>query len=391
MPKRIVIIGAGPIGLEAALYARTLGHEVVVFERGEVADNIAKWGFVRLFSPWLMCITSLGHAAVQQVASAVPFEQIPTGRDFRELYLLPLSRSPILCDTIRQRTEVLSIKKEPNHTAGFQIRAQDPAGQQYTEHADILLDCSGTYTHFRWAGDNDRPAPGEEALQDRIYHTLPDVLGRDRARFANRHTLLIGCNYTSAMVLRDLKDLVANCPHTAVTWAVRRPDQPVHPVLNDPLHARGRLVESTLRILEHPPAWLRFLSTAVLQSITANDSSFHAVFHSNGKFVSLMPDEVVSLVGFHPDISIYSQLQLQTTYATTGPMKLTASLLSDTTIDGLVTEADVTGSSKPEPTFFLLGAKSYGPNSNFLLQAGHMQICDAFRMIEGKADLDLYE
>ena len=36
---RIAILGAGPIGLEAALYARTLGHTVMVFEQGQVADG----------------------------------------------------------------------------------------------------------------------------------------------------------------------------------------------------------------------------------------------------------------------------------------------------------------------------------------------------------------
>ena len=33
-PAKIAILGAGPIGLEAALYDRYLGYEVDVFERG---------------------------------------------------------------------------------------------------------------------------------------------------------------------------------------------------------------------------------------------------------------------------------------------------------------------------------------------------------------------
>ena len=51
-PRKIAIIGGGPIGLEAALYARTLGHEVVVYERGDTAESVKSWSFVRLFSPW---------------------------------------------------------------------------------------------------------------------------------------------------------------------------------------------------------------------------------------------------------------------------------------------------------------------------------------------------
>lgn len=39
-PGRIAVIGAGVLGLEAALYGRFLGYDVVVFERGEVGQSL---------------------------------------------------------------------------------------------------------------------------------------------------------------------------------------------------------------------------------------------------------------------------------------------------------------------------------------------------------------
>ena len=45
----------------------------------------------------------------------------------------------------------------------------------------------------------------------------------------------------------------------------------------------------------------------------------------------------------------------------------------------------------PEPNFFILGAKSYGRNSNFLLKTGFEQVRDVFALITGKKDLDLYK
>ena len=48
---RIVVLGAGPIGLEAAIYARYLGYEVAVVERGTVANNVQRWGHVRIVQP----------------------------------------------------------------------------------------------------------------------------------------------------------------------------------------------------------------------------------------------------------------------------------------------------------------------------------------------------
>ena len=43
-PGKVVVIGAGPIGVEAALYARYLGYQVEVFERGKIGSHLAAWG-----------------------------------------------------------------------------------------------------------------------------------------------------------------------------------------------------------------------------------------------------------------------------------------------------------------------------------------------------------
>ena len=40
---RVAILGAGPIGLEAALYARALQIPFTVYERGRPGDNVWRW------------------------------------------------------------------------------------------------------------------------------------------------------------------------------------------------------------------------------------------------------------------------------------------------------------------------------------------------------------
>jgi len=40
-PARIAVLGAGPIGLEAALYGRFLGYDVDVYERGAGVAHVA--------------------------------------------------------------------------------------------------------------------------------------------------------------------------------------------------------------------------------------------------------------------------------------------------------------------------------------------------------------
>jgi hypothetical protein len=44
----------------------------------------------------------------------------------------------------------------------------------------------------------------------------------------------------------------------------------------------------------------------------------------------------------------------------------------------------------PEPNFFILGHKSYGRRSDFLLRAGREQVRDVFKIIEESPQLDLY-
>ena len=63
-PARIAILGAGPIGVETALYARFLGYDVDLYERQEVAANLLRWGHVRMFSPFSWNSSPLGLAAL---------------------------------------------------------------------------------------------------------------------------------------------------------------------------------------------------------------------------------------------------------------------------------------------------------------------------------------
>ncbi len=42
--RRVAVIGAGPAGLTAAYFLRTMGHEVTVFEMQEAAGGMLRWG-----------------------------------------------------------------------------------------------------------------------------------------------------------------------------------------------------------------------------------------------------------------------------------------------------------------------------------------------------------
>lgn len=401
---KIAIIGAGPIGLETALYARTLGYDVSVYEQGSIANNVKSWGFVQLFSPWPMNVTTLGR---KTLASENAWQEpgataCPTGAEYVERYLRPLATSRLLRDCIRQRTSVISIGRDDfwkgdaigktdRTQSPFRFLIRDLAGRERTESADFAIDCSGTYGVHRWAGRGGVPSPGERMIGNRIRYTIPDVLGEDRARYADRHTLLIGCGYSAATALFNLAKLAEAHPKTRVSWAIRRVGQAMESIADDRLPLRRQLVLRSLELSEHPPAWLQFLGTSVLEEVHASDR-LSVTMNQLQTSLSLEVDEIVALVGYRPDDSIYEQLQVHQCYASHGPIKLAAALLGEAGADCLTAGAGLSADllKNPEPNFYILGSKSFGTNSSFLLQTGHTQVRDVFKLISGDPSLDLY-
>jgi hypothetical protein len=66
-----------------------------------------------------------------------------------------------------------------------------------------------------------------------------------------------------------------------------------------------------------------------------------------------------------------------------GPMKLAATLIGGGDADCLAqTSAGAETLRSPEPGFFVLGAKSYGKNVNFLIRVGLEQVREVFTLIE---------
>src|SRR5260221_13729703 len=200
--RRIAIVGAGPVGLEAALRARQEGYDPVVLEAGRVAEHFARYGSVRLFTPFRMNSTELGRGLLRAAGVELPGEEEAlTAVELRERYLLPLSRLPELSGAIREGARVAAIPRE-GLTKGrmqgrasrpFLLRIENPRGEPVGhERADVVIDPSGLYANPNATGSGGRPAPGEESLGGRLERHLPDVLGEARSRYAGKRLLLIG-------------------------------------------------------------------------------------------------------------------------------------------------------------------------------------------------------
>jgi len=408
-PARLAILGAGPIGLEAALYARFLGYDVAIYEQGDVADSVRRWGHVRMFTPFGMNRSPLGLAAIQaQEERYQPpaDDALLTGHEWIERYLLPLSQTDLLTDHLRLQTSVLHIGKEellkcdlPGHEDrgdwSFRLLVRNQAGAERIELADAVLDCTGVFHQPGWLGHGGIPAVGEAALRERIEYRLPDILGRDRERYAGKHTLLIGAGSSAATNIVALGELAKQSPGTRVTWVTRREGPagaggPVDVIANDRLPQRSELARRANELASNPSV-VTYRPATHVESITAGQPAGFQVELSGRHAGTHTFDELLANIGFRPDRDLYRELQVHECYASEGPMKLAAALAGITSADCLDQQPCGPQSLvNPEPNFYVLGAKSYGRKSNFLLSVGLEQIREVFTIIGDRPTLDLY-
>ncbi len=185
-PATIAILGAGPVGIEAGLYARYLGYRVVIFEQGEIANHVLAWGHVQMLSPFCQLRSSLGLAALKaQDPSYRPPEPDArlTGRQWVDAYVLPLSRTDLLADEIRCQTRAVAVGRasQPVHDgapdardgeSGFRVLVEQAGGRQACEQADIVIDCTGVYGDPNWCGVEGVSAVDEPAAYDVVYEGL---------------------------------------------------------------------------------------------------------------------------------------------------------------------------------------------------------------------------
>lgn len=391
-PARIAVIGAGPVGLEAALYARYLGYEVDIYERGRVADHVLRWGHVRMFTPFGENRSTLGLAALraQDPSWTAPDDSaLLTGREFAKRYLLQLAASDLLADGIREHSEVIAIGRDgpsKGQLLGQEargeselrllVRSMGSDGHSHEEYAlaDAVIDASGTYGTPNWLGRGGVPAMGELAAREHIQYGLSDVLGAARERFASRNTLLVGDSLAAAMNLVSLAELATQAPDTWVTWIT--PGAGPGSLGSDAAdsyverrrcvdHANRLAADDANHVTHYPETFLSELSWhAGLDRFHVRLAGKHG-----GEFEF---DQVIGAAGWHADEQLYRVLHVRP-------------------VDQL--EPGQTPGShliQPEPDFYVLGAKSFGHDPAFTIRQGLNQIRELFKIIGDRQGLDLY-
>ncbi|MGL4551887.1 MAG: FAD-dependent oxidoreductase, partial [Gemmataceae bacterium] len=305
MPRpepHLAILGAGPVGLEAALYADALGLPFAVYERGEPGDYVNSWGHVRLFTPWGQNTSTLGRAALHANSprGTLPADaDVLTGREFRDAYLVPLATQQPLAGRVHPKTAVLRVGRGRSR---FRLLLRGPDGKERVEEADAVLDCTGNYANPRFLGEGGIPAVGELVAREHVAWGLEDVLGAREKHYAERNVLVIGAGMSAATTVCLLAALAAKSPGTWTTWAARGPGStPLKRPMSDPLRERDQVAGRANMLATRGEGNVEFRPSSQVESIESKGKDAGFVVHFAGDKKPVEVERVIANVGHAAD------------------------------------------------------------------------------------------
>ena len=388
------MIGAGPVGLAGAAHLRSRGLTPLVLETGDnVGAAIREWGHIRTFTPWRYIVDAtaerlLGPSGWNRPDTDVP----PPGDQLVAGYLEPLAAA-LGESVVRTGTRVLAVSRQGldkscslgREERPFVVRV-DRARAIHEILARAVVDASGTWRQRNPLGGSGLPALGEAEAERAgfLVGPLPDVLGRDRHRFAGRGTLVVGMGHSAANTLLNLAELARQEPDTRILWAIRgySPARLYGGGDADPLAARGRL-GADLRCLVASGA-VELVTGFSTTRLTVDDDTVTVSGDSAGGEIRIPGvHNVAAATGFHPDLAMLSEVRLDLDPGLDAPRKLAPLIDPAYHSCGTVPPHGHRELAHPEPGFYVAGMKSYGRAPTFLITTGNEQVRSIAAAIAG--------
>jgi hypothetical protein len=404
----VAVIGAGPVGLAAVARLLERGIDAIVLEAGmQVGAHLLDYGHVRLFSPWRYNIDAAMSSQLRTAGwTAPPQDELPLAREIVERVLRPFAALPAVARMLHLGTRVVSISREGfdkvksagREQAPFLIRAERQ-GAPIVFRARAVIDASGTWSTPNPLGASGLPAIGEAEHADAIFYGIPDVLDRDRTRYAGRRTLVVGAGHSAANALLALAELAETVPDTRFVWAVRSPS--LTRVFgggdSDALPARGAL-GNALKALRDSGR-MQFVSGLRIDEIRRDGATLTVEGRGpRGEPMRLEGiDQIVCATGQRPRLSMVRELRLKLDPWLESTEALGPLIDPNVHSCGSVRPHGHRELAHPEAQFYTLGVKSYGRAPTFLMATGFEQARSVVAAIAGdvaaadRVELDLPE
>jgi len=391
----LAILGAGPVGLEAAAAAVAQGFDVHVFERGEVAAHVLAWGHVSMFTPWHSSVGLASRTLLARHGWSEPDPQaLPTGREFAERVLLPLAETPELKSRVHTHAQVVQVSRRgalrsdalgdpARAVAPFRLLVRDAGGRENFLHAHMLIDATGAIGSPCAMGTGGIAARQEQYLAPQMSYQCDDVLGLRRVRYAGKRTLVVGGGAGAATVVVALAQLAREAPGTSVAWAMRgdgarlRGERSV-----DALPARAALFSAARAALADPAAAVTLLTGCETEAFEYNSAThrYRVQFaHAAGARTEEV-DHVIGQCGYGADRTLVRELQRDECPQSGGPLRLSQALrAAGDDAESLVATAEML--AHPEPGYFEIGARAHARRGAFLLEQGYTHAAVALQAL----------
>lgn len=426
-PATIAVLGAGPVGLEAALYARYLGYDVLLVERGSVAAEIERWSRWPLLQPWGACVSKLGLAALHAQDPAwrpLRADAGITAREWCDSYLLPLAQSDLLSDSLREQTEVVSIERcltstQPSDEMpedGEESDGDEETGENEPALPEFLLqvrdartradlaplsahaviDATGCGDSWTCLSGSETPLAGETDAGALIATGLRDIRFAERSAFAGRTTIVVGAGLTALANVAALVELAASEPQTRVVWLTPPAGDPrSEPLLATENWRRGSIgpeVPGIAARLTARCSQLQYIPNSCPRAIELESDNGLRLLLAGSEHATVRGQRIINNVALRLSKSRFFTLAPETCPVSGSPLARIAAQgpqadrhLSQT-YPQIIVELLTS-----ERHLYVVGRKSFGSRGDgFLLRGGLGQVQALFAHLGGRPALDLY-
>ena len=384
----VLVIGAGPQGLAAAAHLVERGLTPVVLEAGAgPGAAVAEWGHVRLFSRWSELVDPASGRLLAATGWEQPDETYPTGAEWVQRYLVPLSAA--LGERVRYGSRVVGVARSGRDLSVDAGRAEQPFlvhvrradGREERIEARAVIDASGTWASPAPAGAHGLPALGEAAAASAglVSSGIPDAA--EAEGLAGRHVVVVGAGHSAATAVIELAQVAQAQPSTRISWVLRRGE--VGEVFGggdgDELPERGALGRRAAQAVDDG---LVELVTGFRTERLDADSGRVVLVAEDGR--ELAPaDRVFVLTGFRPDLSFLTEVRLDLDVRLQAPVRVADEVDPNVHSCGSVRATGAAELAHPEVSFFIVGAKSYGRAPTFLALTGFEQVRSVVASLAG--------
>lgn len=238
----------------------------------------------------------------------------PTGADIVDDYLTPLAQLDAIAPNVRLRHRVVGVTRQgvdklrddERDERPFIVTTSGPAGMTRTP-VRAVIDATGTWLSPNPVGAEGIPAIGEAESAQWISYGIPDVLGADRNRYAERRIAVVGSGHSAKHAIRELSRLAEQAADTTITWIVRRgEDQRVYGNEVDArLPERGKLGADAHQLVSSGRVQLE---TGFRTERIHSDELGIMLMTPDGRAVGPF-DEIIAATGLRPDFSFLREVR----------------------------------------------------------------------------------